>query len=395
MLVVALETVTRAGSLALWRDGTVEATVGDATRMHAARLPGEIMDLLARHQIRVRDVDVFAVVSGPGSFTGLRVGLAAIQGLTLASGRPALGVPTLEALAHAWRLANPSPARIVSCLDGQRGEVFYEVFDAPGADVPLDACQRVVARSVGRPIDLASALALLDPGRPMILVGDGAVRYADVFAQRLPGVPALEAPRTLAEAAASLAAAHPERAGAPHALQPIYVRRPDAEVLRDRGASSPADRAVESLVIRRVGAAEDLGAVDALQQKSFDRPWGGDAFRWELEHSAVARLYLASTPDGDAVGYCACWVVAGELHVNNVAVDPARRRRGIARRLLHAVIAEASAEGATSATLEVRSSNVPARKLYEALGFRVEAVRRDYYQDPREDALILWRRGLG
>jgi ribosomal-protein-alanine N-acetyltransferase len=87
-------------------------------------------------------------------------------------------------------------------------------------------------------------------------------------------------------------------------------------------------------------------------------------------------------------------MVFDELHINSLAVDEPWRRRGLARVLLKSVIGDAVAAGARAATLEVRQSNVAARALYEGLGFHVEGVRRDYYQQPREDALILWNRRL-
>ncbi len=90
----------------------------------------------------------------------------------------------------------------------------------------------------------------------------------------------------------------------------------------------------------------------------------------------------------------ACWLIFDELHINSLAVDERLRRRGIARRLLRGVFRDAIGAGARSATLEVRRSNEAARRLYLSLGFVVDAVRRDYYQLPREDALILWHRQL-
>jgi len=116
--------------------------------------------------------------------------------------------------------------------------------------------------------------------------------------------------------------------------------------------------------------------------------------RWELANSDVARLYTLRTADGSVVAYCACWMLFDELHINSLAVEEHWRRRGLARRLLADVFREATGAGATSATLEVRQSNHAARALYEGLGFAVEGVRRDYYQNPREDALILWNRAL-
>jgi tRNA threonylcarbamoyl adenosine modification protein YeaZ len=100
MIVLALDTTTRAGSLALVRDRRLlEVFVGDGSRTHAARLPGDLLDCLTRHGLSLQDVDLFAVAAGPGSFTGLRIGIATIQGLAFASGRNLVGVSALEALA--------------------------------------------------------------------------------------------------------------------------------------------------------------------------------------------------------------------------------------------------------------------------------------------------------
>lgn len=393
MVVLALETVTRGGSVALWRDGHLEARQGDGARSHAERLPGDLLDLLGAHGLALSDVDVVAVVTGPGSFTGLRVGLAAVQGLALAGHRRAIGIPTLEALAAAWRIDRDEDAQIVACLDGQRGEVFVTAIDAI-ARRRIDECPVLVAPMAARPDEAAELVALaVTTTRPVVVVGDGAERYAGVFTGRLPAAIVTPAPRPLAEAAARLAVDRAERAGAPHALRAVYLRRPDVVIARDRRSGKSAALAA-SPTIRRADGAADLDAVEALQRKTFTNPWGAEAIRWELENTDVARLYVWCQPDGPAVAYCACWVIFDELHINSLAVDPAWRRRGIARQLLHYVIAESTAGGASSATLEVRASNEPARRLYEGLGFHVEGVRRDYYRDPREDALILWKRAL-
>jgi ribosomal-protein-alanine N-acetyltransferase len=199
---------------------------------------------------------------------------------------------------------------------------------------------------------------------------------------------------TLAAAAGQLALRRPELAGAPHALRPIYVRRPDAVMARERAGVRAAASAPADLTIARASGADDLKAVESLQQQTFTNPWGVDAIRWELENTDVARLYVAREPGGALVAYCACWVIFDELHINSFAVDPAWRRRGIARQVLARVLGEAASSGVRAATLEVRRSNVAARTFYEGLGFQVEGTRRDYYQEPREDALILWNRAL-
>ena len=151
---------------------------------------------------------------------------------------------------------------------------------------------------------------------------------------------------------------------------------------------------VHDWAIRRASAGEDLSDVEALQRTAFTNPWGADSLRWELANTDVARVYVMRDLEGRLVAYCACWLILDELHLNSLAVADARRRRGAARHLLRHVFLDAIAAGARSATLEVRRSNRAAQALYETLGFRVKAVRRDYYQEPREDALILWHRSL-
>ena len=144
----------------------------------------------------------------------------------------------------------------------------------------------------------------------------------------------------------------------------------------------------EQLEIALVGA-EAIESLLVIDAASFVRPWSRAMYEAALDNP-VTRVFLLSV-DGAPVAYCLAWLLPGELHISNVAVLPEFRRRGLARRLLENVLERADAEGASDATLEVRRSNRPALTLYESLGFRTTAVRVDYYQDPVEDALILWR----
>jgi len=143
--------------------------------------------------------------------------------------------------------------------------------------------------------------------------------------------------------------------------------------------------------VRDPGTAADIDAIVALEHDSFTNPWSRDTLVWELTHSDVTRVYLLRDAEDRAIGFCIVWIVFDELHINTLAVSPFFRRRGMATFLLREVMAEAARDGARRATLEVRESNAAALALYAQLGFRVTARRRDYYSNPVEDALILWR----
>ena len=133
---------------------------------------------------------------------------------------------------------------------------------------------------------------------------------------------------------------------------------------------------------------EDLEDVLAIERASFSMPWSRGAFLYEMEQNRVARCWVMRE-GGRLVGYLCLWEVADELHITNIAVHPASRRRGIGRALLKTVLDEARGRGLRLVVLEVRPSNHEALLLYESFGFRVVGRRRGYYYDTGEDALVM------
>ena len=142
-----------------------------------------------------------------------------------------------------------------------------------------------------------------------------------------------------------------------------------------------------SISIRRLAYA-DLARVVAIERRSYPAPWSLPMFLLEL--SKPGGVALAAEEDGEVVGYLICSRLYEDWHVMNVAVAAHRRRRGIARALLTALF-ERVGDPRARFTLEVRVSNAGARALYESLGFLPAGVRRRYYSDNGEDALVMWR----
>ena len=139
-------------------------------------------------------------------------------------------------------------------------------------------------------------------------------------------------------------------------------------------------------VIRRM-TADDVDSVYAIEAATFARPWSRQDFVKEMTVNACAR-YLVAEIDGNVIGYAGAWIVLDEAHITNIAVAKEWRGMGIGRLLTANLMQYASNLGVVYATLEVRRSNEPAKKLYQSLGFEYVGVRKRYYEDNGEDALL-------
>jgi tRNA threonylcarbamoyladenosine biosynthesis protein TsaB len=229
LIILSLDTTTRAGSAAVLRGDDVLAEItGDPALTHGARLPSDLMRVLELASVGLDNVALLAVAAGPGSFTGMRVGIATMQGLAMAAGIRIVAVSTLEALAR----AGTNRSRLIGAwMDAQRGEVYATLYAPDGRDVriaPLAATPRAIL----------DAWADTLGSHEVVFIGDGAVRYSDAIVTALGARATVVPPPALAGLIGQIAAADPGRAVVPHAVVPIYVRKSDAELARDRRADA-------------------------------------------------------------------------------------------------------------------------------------------------------------
>jgi tRNA threonylcarbamoyladenosine biosynthesis protein TsaB len=232
MWVLAVDTSSPGGAVALLRDSDVVVERrGEPDHSHAEHLPMMLAAVLADAGIPPSALDLLTVATGPGSFTGVRVGLASVQGLAMALDRATVGVPSLAATA--WRYFQDAPLSLKCGVwrDGARGDVFAAAFARPGSGSwPLDD---LIAVTVAAPHAIAAAWEpLVAPDAP-VLLGPGAPgRDAAAAAGRV--VVAADQPLAVPVGRIGRLVHHAGGSGPPHALAPLYVRRPDAEVERDR-----------------------------------------------------------------------------------------------------------------------------------------------------------------
>lgn len=134
---------------------------------------------------------------------------------------------------------------------------------------------------------------------------------------------------------------------------------------------------------------EEISKINSL---SFHTPWSKESILRELDNK-FAR-YVVAVKDKVVIGYGGIWIIVDEGHITNIAVHPEYRGIGAGDIIVDALIEICKLEGVDAVTLEVRRSNIPARRLYEKHGFIAEAIRKGYYQDTKEDAVIMWNRNI-
>jgi ribosomal-protein-alanine N-acetyltransferase len=133
---------------------------------------------------------------------------------------------------------------------------------------------------------------------------------------------------------------------------------------------------------------EDLSEVQSIEELSFPTPWSTTAFRFELLENPNSYCWVAEMGNMLA-GFIVCWLIVDEMHIASIAVHPKFRGKGISKKLIITGLCELISKGARSATLEVRAGNLRAQYLYRYFGFKEVGLRKSYYKDTHEDALLM------
>ena len=401
-VIVAIDTSTDMLACAVtWTDpATGEANLvsrDHLCRRHAnVELVQTVEAALAEAGLTVTEVDAFLVGRGPGSFTGVRIGISTAKGLARGANVPLLGTSTLDACAWtAWRAGERGLLGVAA--DAMRGEVYPALYQLDESGVHrLFERERVVKAAVA----FDEWRARPDWGR-MKLTGDGLVRYGKLLDEA-------EMARAIERelwwpTGEGLMLAGGTGDGDPALVLPVYTRLSDAEENERRrlglGESASTEKtgvadelAGRHLQFRPMGAA-DAEAAAALEATCFEgashQPWSAALFLEELSPAAAApRTWWVAHDDGELLGMAGGMVVESDVQILDVACTPARRREGIARKLLAHVSYDAQMLGCTTASLEVEADNAAAIALYRSLGFEEAGRRRNYYGQGN-DALVM------
>ncbi len=392
MKVLALDTSGLVCSVAVTEDDRLLSEFSIQHKItHSELLLPMMEEIKNRISLDMSSIDAIAVSAGPGSFTGLRIGVATAKGLCLALDKPLVAVPTLDALA-----CNMYGNENVICpmMDARRSQVYTGIYTfVPEKE---DEKQKEVTYKMKTLMPQAAmsveeiADKLNEIGKTVVLLGDGIPVYRDKLDDMLEVNYSIAPPHANRQRAAALAVlgASYVRKGKfadTDSFSPEYLRASQAE----REAAEKKAAAVKVRELR----AEDITEAAELEKASL----GHEAWTEKQILECSSRddtVYIVAEKAGRIVGLCGVQNITGEGDVMNVSVANDCRGMGIATKMVGTLLEKGRKLGCDEFTLEVREGNEPARKLYEKLGFVNEGVRPGFYDDPKENAVIYWKRKL-
>gem|GEM_PF-55534 len=419
--ILAIETTGPICSVALrTNDGRVFYRAGDEGLMHLTSLLPMVRDVLSEAGMAPKYLERIAVSAGPGSFTGIRIGVATARALAQTLCVPVVKVPTLETFVYlTGAMDGERRPYTVACpvFDARRSQIYAGAYmlEADGRIMTLvrggayEPCEYIEAleASMAALARLAARADGVETAVSCLLMGDGALAYPEVsgfFAKGFLGqagssryiIPEENEQLTVQDARAVLAWALAHGVPACYEkLEPVYMRKAEAQRKLDEKtmgtAGSPAICGVSIGV--RPATEDDVYGISVIERLSFGEPWLERSIRDDinLEYSD----YVVCESEGLILGYAGLHRILDEGHITNIAVHPSVREHGVGSAALRELVRRAEGFGAKDFTLEVRSGDEAAIRFYQNHGFAAEGFRKGYYPvdgGGREDALIMWRR---
>lgn len=387
MKVLAIDSSGLTATVAIVED---EQTVAEYTvnykKTHSQTLLPMIDEIVSMVEMELTMIDAIAMAGGPGSFTGLRIGSATAKGMGLALDKPLVHVPTVDAMAYGVYGCEDIVCPI---MDARRNQVYTGIYTfvpkkAGGDTEQMEYVFKVLR--VQMAVSVEELIRRLNVyGKRVVFLGDGVPVYKEMLSKGLK-VPHFFSPsfmnRQRAAAVGALGIRYYQMSRYETAAEhkPDYLRVSQAE--RER-----AEREKHAVPKVRRMTMEDGAAAAEMEHQMFTDPWSEKSILETL--SQPNSICLMAEKAGRAAGYILAYTAADEAEIARIAVAKELQRQGVARALLEELESVCRTQEITKILLDVRSGNVAARALYEKSGFQEDGIRQRFYENPREDAVLM------
>jgi len=378
VLILAFDTATDRLAVALGRNKEIlsEANI-IAPREHMERLLPTIDSLFGQYKVKPADLDAIIVGLGPGSFTGVRIGVSTARGLAQGLGKRIVGIATSDCLAFGLEW----DGKIACVMDAKRGEVYASFYQSTGKET-----KRLTDNKIFAPQDFCRMVEQYKEDK-VLLAGDALFSYGELFKSRLGSKIQFASLDDWYPKAGNLIRLFfdesVQKTNDLAEVKPIYIRLSQAEEVWKKRQSERTEKVVMDNM-----TTEDIREALKIEKSLFPSPWNQWMFKAEIKKKRsscfVARI------EGVMVGYAILNYLEKEGHLMNLAVVPEYQKRGIGGVLLTRLMKVAMQNGVRRIILEVRSSNLSALRLYRKFGFQEIGVRKKYYTETGENGLILW-----
>ena len=335
----------------------------DTGRTHSENLMPMIQQAFEQSKLSLQDIDLLACDNGPGSFTGIRIGIATIKAFHDSLGIPCVGVSSLEALAYSIK----KEGLIVSIIDCKNDNCYFALYQLKNDDY-----KEIISPMAET---ITNALKLCQQNSSdftnLTFVGDGSEKYKELILAKFGNcVLAPSKNNSLNSYYVGLAGLTKGKEKKSEDILPLYLKKPQAQ--------RQLEEKLKHLKIMPM-TLEDLNQISNILISDFDDYWNYDTLRNELK--TENSNYLVAKMNEEIVGFAGIKVMIDEADVMNIVVKKTFRNQGIGTLLLKKLMDLSKELNFTSITLEVMEENYPAIHLYKALGFTQIGIRKNYYQD--------------
>ncbi len=376
MKILAIDTSSKVCSVAIFEDNTpIIELHNDDEKTHSVKLMPMIDKAFKTTDLTLDDINLLSCCIGPGSFTGVRIGIATIKAFADVKNIYVVGISSLESLAYNVKDISSTSTLICSMIDAKNDNIYCGLYNFSN-----NICNELVkfAENINISIEKIKEILEKEHFENIVFVGDASAIYKDLLNTSFSSAIFASTENNIQKGSSIAFAGFSKYSqkcyGNSSTLSPIYLKK------------SQAERTLEEKIEISNMVLEDIEAISPIFNTEFDEFWNINNLKSDFSNSNST--YFVAKLDGEIVGFAGFLKICEEANIMNIVTKVNKRRLGIGSKLLEALILSAKEQNCTSITLEVNEHNKPAITLYEKYDFKRIGLRKKYYNNT-DNAILM------